>query len=78
VAKPVLPLAILEAQIHAARLEILEVRTARDFEVSALSRRPDFQIVGLRRAEGHVTRAQLDHAIMEAEQLENALRVCRQ
>src|SRR5271167_872909 len=35
----------LEAEIHAASLEILAIRAARDFEVSALPRCPDFNVI---------------------------------
>ena len=42
------PFGILETQIHAPRLKILEVRAARNFEISLLPRRPDLDVVGLR------------------------------
>src|SRR4051794_22932027 len=37
----VFALAVLEAQAHAARLEVAEVRAARHLQVRALPRRPD-------------------------------------
>ena len=66
VAEPVF-LRVLEPQIHPARLEILEVRAARHFQIRVLPRRPHFDIVGLRRAETEIARAQLDDAVMQAE-----------
>ena len=68
--EPIL-LGVLESQIHPARLKILEVRTARYFEIRLLSRRPNLQVVSLRRAEPEIARAQFDHAIMQPEQLQH-------
>src|SRR5688572_13239417 len=76
--EPVLSLRILEAEIHPARLEILEVGTGRDFEISPLPWRPRLEVVALGGAEGNVARAKLDHAVMQSEELQDALGIRRQ
>ena len=77
-AEAILSLRVLETQIHPTRLEILEVRAARHFQIRVLSRRPDFDVVSLGRAKTEIARAKFDHAIVQAEQLQHALRVRRQ
>src|SRR5262249_30390914 len=46
-AKAILPRAVLEAQIHPARLEILKIGTAGNFQVTVLSRGPNLEVIGL-------------------------------
>ena len=75
VAELVFPVLVLEAQRHAARLEVAEIRAARHFEIGVLAGRPDFDVVGLRRAEADVAGAEFDDAVVQAEQLQHFLRV---
>ncbi|MPN42566.1 hypothetical protein SDC9_190123 [bioreactor metagenome] len=63
------------AQSHAARLEILAIRHARDFEVSPLPWRPDLNIKGLCTGESHVSGAKKHHAVMQPQALQNALSI---
>lgn len=73
--KNVFPFAVFEAQLHAAGLVVGEARTARYFEIFAMPRGPDFDVVGFCRAKTDVARAKLDGAIVQAELLQNALSV---
>src|SRR5881396_1524993 len=34
-----------ETEVHPPRLEILAIRTARDFEITSLPRRPDLEVI---------------------------------
>src|SRR5438034_9930628 len=57
--------------IGAARLEVVVVRARRDLEEAILTRRPGFQVIGLRLAESHVACAEQDYAIRNLEALEH-------
>src|SRR4051794_3233260 len=74
----ILPFRILEAQVHPSRLEVFEIRAARDFEISILSGRPHFQVVSLSRTKPEISRAKLNHAVVQAQRLQDPLGVRRQ
>src|SRR3546814_7680895 len=56
--------------VHAPRLEIAAVRTARNLAIGALSGQPDFEVIGLARRESHVARAQQHPAIGQVQRSE--------
>src|SRR5678815_4642154 len=58
-----------------ARLEILAIRATGHLEVSSLARRPHFDVIGLGAGESHVASAEIDHPVMQAEQLQYAFGV---
>ena len=64
--------------LHTACLEVAAVGTGRNFAVLVLARHPDFQVVGLGRAEAHVAGAQRQHPIRQLQQLQHLLGVRRQ
>src|SRR3546814_1015249 len=59
--------------VHAPRLEIAAVRTARNLAIGALSGQPDFEVIGLARRESHVARAQPHPAIGQVQRLQDRL-----
>jgi len=56
----------LEAQVHAARLVVGEVRATGHFQIGVLSWRPHLNVIGLRRAEADVARAKLDDCVVQS------------
>src|SRR3546814_1038696 len=62
-----------EAGVHAPRLEIAAVRTARNLAIGALSGQPDFEVIGLARRESHVACAQQHPAIGQVQRLQDRL-----
>src|SRR3546814_2257460 len=60
-----------EARVHAARLEIAAVGTARNLAVAVLPRQPDFEVIGLARGKAHVAAAQQHLAVRQFERLED-------
>ncbi|MNY29688.1 hypothetical protein D3C86_1637430 [compost metagenome] len=58
-------------RIHAPRLEIAADGARRNFAVGVLARQPNFQIVGLARAETHIAGAQRHGAEMQAKTLQH-------
>jgi hypothetical protein len=77
VAEAILPVRVLEPQVHATRLEVLEVRTARHLQIPILPGRPRLEVVRLGRSKPHITGAKLDHPVVQTEQLQHPLRVSR-
>ena len=69
--KPVFAIAIFEPKLHPTRLEIFEIRTTRNFKKCVLTWRPDFDVVSLGRTKSQIASAKLDHAVMQAELLQN-------
>src|SRR3546814_6212019 len=59
-----------EAGVHAPRLEIAAVGTARNLAIGALAGPPHLQVIGLARREAHVARAEQHPAIGQAERSE--------
>ena len=66
------------SDLASARLEVREVGAGGDFAVGALRRKPDLEVVGLRRVKSQVTRTQRDDTIRQVEPLQHLLRVPRQ
>ena len=62
---------------HAACLEVLAVAARADFAVGVLPREPDLDVVGLRRAEAHVSGAEHYDAVGDFKELEHALGAVR-
>src|SRR5262249_54006000 len=64
--------------LRAARLEVAEVRAARNLAVAVLPGPPDPGVVTLPRAEARVAGAEQRDAVVQAEQLQDLLRVARE
>src|SRR5439155_22195000 len=67
-----------EAQVGAAGLEGLEVRAGRNLLILAARGKPDFQVIGLGRAETQIGRTQRHHAVGQVQSLEDYARVARE
>src|SRR5271156_370073 len=67
VAENIFPFAVLVTQIHPARLEILEIAARGNFQPGVDARGPDLNIIALRRAKANISRAEGNHAIVQAE-----------
>src|ERR1700693_4261716 len=71
---------VFVTKIHPARLIIFEVRAARNFEICpalAGARRPNFNVVSLRRSKSEIPGAELQHAVLQTEELPHRFRVRR-
>src|SRR5579884_4337041 len=68
----------LKADSRAARLKRFAIRAGRNLAEFPARGKPNFQIVSLRGGKTHVSRAEQDRAVMQAELLENGFRIPRQ
>src|SRR6266496_5124984 len=61
--------------MHPARLKLLKIGTARNFEKCVLTGRPDFDVVSLGRSKPQITGAKFEDSIMQTKQLQDSLGV---
>src|SRR5215472_8029371 len=64
-AKDASPASDAESRLHASRLKRLAVRAGRDLSIPVLSWEPHFKVVGLRRRESEIGRAERNDPIRQ-------------
>ena len=64
---------VAEAAVETPRLVVGEARARGHLEPLLLARRPEFEIVALRRRKAHVARAELEDTVVEPQPLQNRL-----
>ena len=64
-AEPVVPLRILEAELHAARLVVCKIGTAGYLEILTVTGRPHFDVICSSSSEPDVTATKFNHPIVE-------------